>query len=72
MAEEEEPAGTGDESDELYVVVREMTADVCQPTQARVTPPLFLADARQRAAEANATAMPDIRYTVRRWSDWNR
>ncbi|RFU41902.1 hypothetical protein DZF91_09650 [Actinomadura logoneensis] len=67
MAEDE----AGDEPDVLYVVVREVTADYCRPGKDRITPPLHLEEARRRAEEANAAAMPDVRYVVRPWSDWD-
>jgi hypothetical protein len=59
-----------DRSGAEYIVVREMTADVCQRTEMRVTPPLPLAEAERRARRENASAMPDIRYVIRPWSDW--
>ncbi|GAA2574106.1 hypothetical protein SMC26_35890 [Actinomadura fulvescens] len=57
-------------TDELYIVVRETTADVCQPVQMRVTPPMPHDEAVERARRENETAMPGIRHTVKPWSSW--
>ena len=58
------------EADPLYVVVREQTADVCDRTEMRVTAPMRLADARRRAEEENAAAMPGVQHVVHAWDEW--